>query len=64
MLLWKGNFCSALLYILTQDTRLAIVFAANFFKILQKAITDDQTEPQKSVYFLIENATTLTIRTT
>jgi hypothetical protein len=25
-----GNFCSALLYILTQDTRLATVFAANF----------------------------------
>jgi hypothetical protein len=58
------QFCSALSYILTQDTRLATVFAANFLNNLQKAIIDYRTEFKKSVYFLVEVATTLAIRTT
>jgi len=52
-----------LINILTQDISLATVFAANFFKFLQKAIIDYRTKFKKSVYFLIEIATNLAIRT-
>jgi len=36
----ETQFCSVLPYILTQDISLATVFAANFFKILQKPTID------------------------
>jgi hypothetical protein len=58
MLLWSAILFSASLY-LNARYKISNSFCCKFLNNLQKAIIDYRTEFKKSVYFLVEVATTL-----
>jgi hypothetical protein len=62
MLLTTAILFSDFLY-LNARYKFSNSFCCKFLNNLQKAIIDYRTEFKKSVYFLVEVATTLTIRT-